>query len=184
MQRPSKIISPALRSALLGLGIALLLAGCGYRLPGQIRPDLPPMQLAISNWHNQTSELGLEAEFLQELTRWCSKASFITLTDGEAAEYRLDGTIVSLKNPGHTYSDTDQAVELRAALTVSYTLTDRQGKVIFQEPDTVMTEDYPVGSDAIQDRDNRRRALQRIFRDLAEEIYMRILIVYEQEKGG
>lgn len=181
MQRSTKTSSAALLSLLLWLGGALLLTGCGYHHPGAVRSDLPPMQLAISNWQNQTSELGIEAEFLQELTRWCSKASIISLTDAPDAQYRLDGTIVSLRSPGHTYSATDQAVELRAVLTVSYSLTDRQGKVIFQEPDSIMTEDYPVGSDAIRTRDNRRRALQRIFRDLSEEIYLRLLIVYDQE---
>lgn len=168
-------------SALLFLGTALLLAGCGYRPPGEIRSDRPPLKLALSNWQNQTNELAIEAELLQELSRWCSKTSLIRLTGAPEAEYFLNGTIVSLTSLGHTYSATDQAVELRAGLTVSYTLTDRQGKVIFQEPASILTEDYPLGDDAIRTRDNRRKALDRIFRDLSEEIYMRLLIAFEQE---
>ncbi len=163
------------------LGLTLLLAGCGYHLPGQTGSDRPPMKLALANWQNQTSELAIETEMLQELSRWCSKASFITLTDDQNAGYILDGKIVSLRSPGHTYSATDKVVELRAELTVSYTLTDQQGKIIFQEPAAVMTENYPLGSDAIRTRDNLRHALNLIFRDLAEEIYMRILITYDQE---
>ena len=87
MQRSTKTSSAALLSLLLWLGSALLLTGCGYHHPGAVRSDLPPMQLAISNWQNQTSELGIEAEFLQELTRWCSKASIISLTDAPDAQY-------------------------------------------------------------------------------------------------
>ena len=44
-----------------------------------------------------------------------------------------------------------------------------------------MTEDYPLGTDAIRTGDNLRHALNLLFRDLAEEIYMRILIAYDQQ---
>ena len=184
MQRSSKYSLFALLPILLCLEIAVLLTGCGYHHPAEIRSDRAPLKLALVNWRNQTSELAIETELLQELNRWCSKASFISLTDAPEAEYILNGTIVALQSPGHTYSATDQAVELRALLTISYTLTDQQGKIIFKQPATVMTEDYPLGNDAIRTRDNRRKALGRIFRDLAEEIYMRILIAYEQEEKG
>lgn len=163
------------------LGIALLLTGCGYHLMGEASSDRPPMKLALANWRNQSSELAIGNDLRQELTRWCSKASFIDLTDAADADYILNGKIVSLANPGHTYNATDKVVELQAELTVSYSLTNRQGKVILKEPATMMTENYPLGADAIRTQDNLHQALHLIFRDLAEEIYMRILIVYDQE---
>lgn len=181
MPRFLKTKHPATAAVLCVLALALLLAGCGYHLTGQADSDRPPMRLALANWQNQTGELAIEAEMRQELTRWCSKASFIHLTDAAKAGYILQGEFVSLSNPGHTYNETDKVVELQAELAVSYTLTDQKGKVVFTEPATVMTEDYPLGSDAIRTRDNRRHALSVIFRDLAEEIYMRLLIVYDQQ---
>ncbi|MEJ2689091.1 MAG: LPS assembly lipoprotein LptE [Deltaproteobacteria bacterium] len=175
-----KSYAPVL-AVLCFLGLSLILAGCGYHLLGQVSSERPSMKLAIDIWQNQTSELAIETELLQEISRWASKASFISLTDDQDAEYILKGKIISLRSPGRTYNATDQVVELQAELTVSYTLIDRQGKIIFQEPSLAMTEDYPLGTDAIRTRDNLRHALNLLFRDLAEEIYMRILIAYDQQ---
>jgi outer membrane lipopolysaccharide assembly protein LptE/RlpB len=165
---------------LLVLATFLLLQGCGYHTPSSAIPADKHPRLAIVNFQNHTGVIGLESDFLQELYRWFSQGAIMRLSDEAEADYILDGTLVSLRNVGQTYDAVERASELLAILRISYKLRDKKGKIFLQTDSIPYAETYEVGADAIRTRDNRRQALNRLFDDLAEDIYLQILMLYDE----
>ena len=172
-----KCPSPVL---LLMLVLFLFVQGCGYHQPTATRTDGKQLKIAIANWHNQTGVLGLESDLLQALVAWFSKGNILRMSGNEEAEYFLNGTLLSLRSPGQSYSSIDQATQLQAQLRISYQLEDAEGNIVLQEPSSLRTETYSVGIDAIRTEDNRRKALDKLFDDIAEDIYLQILVLYDE----
>ena len=98
--------------------------------------------------------------------------------DGSAVS--LEGTLLSLRSPGQSYTATDRATQLQARLRISYALKDTKGNILLQEKSTLWTETYAVGADAIRTEDNRRKALDKLLDDIAEDLYLQILVLYDE----
>lgn len=158
----------------------LFLQGCGYHSPSAAIPAEKHPRLAIINFQNHTGVIGLESDFLQELYRWFSQGAIMQLSDEPEADYILEGTLVSLRNIGQTYDAVERASELLAILRISYKLRDKKGKTFLQADSIPYAETYEVGADAIRTKDNQRQAINRLFDDLAEDIYLQILMLYDK----
>jgi len=169
---------PALR-LLLVAALLCLLQGCGYHHVGATRPDGKQLKIAVANWRNQTGVLGLESDQLQAVVRWFSKGNVIRMANQGNADYFLTGTLESLRSAGQSYTSADRATQLLARMRVSYQLKDSKGKILLEEKSALWTEAYAVGKDAISTDDNRRKALDKLLDDIARDIYLQILTVYD-----
>ena len=168
------------RMSILMLTALLYLHGCGYHHPAAKRTNGRQLKIAVANWKNQTGVLGLESDLLQTLISWFSKGNIVRLSDSQEAEYFLDGTLLSLRSPGQSYSSTDLATQLQAQLRISYQLKDAKGNIILDENSFLRAEPYTVGTDAIRTADNRRKALNKLLDDIAKDIYLQILVLYDE----
>ena len=165
---------------ILLLLLLLLLQGCGYHHPTAKRTEGKQLKISVANWKNETGVLGLESDLLQTLLAWFSKGTIIRLSEAKDAEYFLEGSLLSLRSPGQSYSSTDLATQLQAQLRISYQLKDTNGNIILEENSSLHTESYTAASDAIRTADNRRKALDKLFDDIGRDIYLQILVLYDE----
>ena len=128
-------------------------------------------------WPNQTNELGLETTFYHALSDWLRKTKLITLTENKAdAEYVLTGKIVSVDYPEISYSSNSVANELRANLTVTFSLVEQStGKAVWQKNNYTLNETLSNVDSLTQLQANKKIALAEIADNLAEEIYLHII---------
>jgi hypothetical protein len=166
-----------IRKQILILVVLALCASCGYYNPYVVSSNAKPITLHRSMWANQTNELGLETTFYHALSDWLRKSKLITLTEKEAeAEYVLTGKIVSIYYPELSYTTNNVANELRANLTVTFSLKDQaSGKTIWEKTNYTRTETLAAVADTNQLRAYKKVALAQIADDIAEEIYLHLI---------
>lgn len=157
-----------------GLALAWLLCGCGYQLAGS--GELPGKvdTIAVSMLTNRTAESGLESKvtnaLIDELTR--RRQGLVVST--ERADAVLSGTIDALSATTAARSGTLTAAERKVVITVSLTLKDRKGAVLWQGPKLTAEQAYPVSDTKSITDANRRAAIVQVAQRLAEYAYERL----------
>jgi Lipopolysaccharide-assembly len=130
----------------------LMMSGCaGYHTVGSAA-HLPAdvHTLAIPAFKNTTQSYQTEAVFTQAVIQeFTSRTSYhIVAGDDPDADATLHGTIVSFQIVPLTYDNTTgQTSSYLVTIVTRLTLTDRQGKVIWQNPSYMFRQQY----ESIQD---------------------------------
>lgn len=157
--------------------LAATIASCGYYNPYVVSSNSKPITLHRSMWANQTNELGLETTFYNSLSDWLRKTKLITLTEDQAdAEFILTGKITSVDYPEISYSSNNVANELRANLTVTFSIKERAtGKTVWEKSGYTLQETLSKVDSPTQLLANKKVALAEISDNLAEEIYLYII---------
>ena len=166
--------------SLLTLCTLLLLTSCGYHSPYAGLGNESSKTLYLSIWANQTNEIGLEADVFVALNRWFKKNRMIQVTqDPGKADLILEGTITSVNRPGVSFSQFDQAQEIRAILNTSFTLKRPavvdQDNVIWKVDNLELEQSYAIGANEQTAWDNKDKALAEIIENLSEYIYHQVL---------
>ncbi len=156
---------------------ALLLSGCGYHNPAVASREAGAVSIYAGTWENRTDEVALEGLLLQKTADWLQQSPLLRLeSDPDDADFRLSGTIQSVSLPATAYNSNDLATTLKAWVKVTYRLTARDGKTIWEINDTVRERNYAAGNDALHNRTNKEDALAVIADEVAEQIYLKVLI--------
>jgi outer membrane lipopolysaccharide assembly protein LptE/RlpB len=167
------------RALLWGISACLLLTGCGYHTAGHAT-TLPQdvKTIAIPAFVNQTQTYRIE----QTLTAAVVK-EFVTRTNyhitnqaAVAADATLKGTVFSTNLTPLTYdSQTGRASSVLVTVGVKVSLTDRQGKVLFQNPSYVFREQYEVASEISSFFEEDTPAFNRLSQDFARSLVSNVL---------
>jgi outer membrane lipopolysaccharide assembly protein LptE/RlpB len=133
-------------SVMVCAGLALLLGGCDYHTVGSAS-HLPVdvHTLAIPAFKNATQSYQTEAVFTQAVIKeFTSRTSYhIVAGDDPDADATLHGTIVSFQIIPLTYDNTTgQTSSYLVTIVTRLTLTDRQGKVMWQNPSYMFRQQY------------------------------------------
>jgi hypothetical protein len=142
----------SLRWSAFLLAPLLMIGGCaGYHTVGSAT-HLPAdvHTLAIPAFKNTTQSYQTEAVFTQAVIQeFTSRTSYhIVAGDDPDADATLHGTIVSFQIIPLTYDNaTGQTSSYLVTIVTRLTLTDRQGKVIWQNPSYMFRQQY----EALQD---------------------------------
>jgi outer membrane lipopolysaccharide assembly protein LptE/RlpB len=156
-----------------------LLAGCGYHVSGHaVQVPDNVKTLAIPAFVNQTQTYKVE----QTLTAAVVK-EFITRTHyhvmnqlSDAADATLRGTVLSTTLTPLTYdSQTGRAASVLVAVGMRVSLTDAQGKVLFENPSYVFREQYQVSRELSSFFEEDSPALERLSRDFARTLVSNVL---------
>lgn len=152
---------------------ALLVTACGYHNPNIYSG--PGKTIYLTEWKNRTSELGLNSELYRSLTRWFQKSgSITTMQEKEGADLILAGEIISLELPSLSYGEKSRTTEVKVRLKVRYILKEiASKKILLETPGELWTEEYLVTTSNTANRDNERKALEKIIDDLSKKIYQR-----------
>ena len=153
-------------------------AGCGYHTAGHasvLPSDL--RTLAVPAFVNQTQtykiEQTLTAAVVQEFS---TRTKYRITSDPGSADATLRGTVLSTNTTPLTYdSQTGRASSVLVIVTMSVVLTDRQGKVLYQNPSYIFREQYQVSQELSSFFEEDSPAFQRLSRSFARTLVSNVL---------
>ncbi len=169
---------------LLSSAALLLLAtvACGYHTAGHsVKLPADVKTIAIPVFTNQTNTYRVDQMLTAAVVReFTTRTHYHILNDStEAADATLRGTVLSTSASPLTYnSATGQAASVLIVVSMKVALSDRQGKVIYQNPSYVFREQYEVSQDLSSFFEEDSPALRRLSQDFARTLVSNILEDY------
>jgi len=159
--------------------ILLFSAACGYHTAGHA-VILPANvhTIAIPAFVNRTQtykiEQRLTAAVVQEMV---TRTRYHILNDAsDSADATLRGTVISTSTSPLTYdSQTGRASSALVVVTVRVTLTDRQGKVLYENPSYLFRDEYQVSRELSSFFEEDSPALERLSREFARTLVSNVL---------
>ncbi|MGO8983557.1 MAG: LPS assembly lipoprotein LptE [Terriglobales bacterium] len=166
--------------AALGLAAGIAASGCGYHA---VKSDLPQNihSIAIPGFasHSQTfriEQLLTDAVVREFDARTQYRVVHSTKDDADAV---LKATVLSASATPLVYdSTTGRAVSALVTVSLQVTLTDRQGKVLFENPSYLFHDQYEISSDLPSFFQEESPAVDRVSRDFARTLVANILEAY------
>ena len=157
----------------------LFSTACGYHTAGHA-VTLPAnvQTIAIPAFVNRTQtdkiEQRLTSAVVQEMvtrTRY-----HIVNEPSDSADATLRGIVTSTSTSPLTYdSQTGRASSALVVVTAKVTLTDRQGKVLYENPSYLFREEYQVSSELSSFFEEDSPALERLSREFARTLVSNVL---------
>jgi outer membrane lipopolysaccharide assembly protein LptE/RlpB len=164
----------------LVLGIFWLAAaqpwiGCGYQLAGQGELPGNVQSIAVRMLENKSSETGVESLITNALINELNRRRRGAVTAPDRADAVLAGTVESLRWDTVAHRGVNTAAERRVYATISLTLTDRSGKVLWRRSGLSGSQAYAVvGDNKTATEINRRQAVAVLAEQVAENVYRRL----------
>jgi outer membrane lipopolysaccharide assembly protein LptE/RlpB len=162
------------------LGVALLwLAGCGYHTAGHA--NLLPENvrtIAIPSFVNQSQTYKVEQMLTSAVVREFTTRTHYRIANqaDESADATLRGIVVNTTSAPATYdSQTGRATSVMVTVTIKVELTDRQGKVLYQNPSYLFRDQYQVSQELTSFFEEDSPAFQRLSREFARTLVSSIL---------
>jgi len=167
------------RDLLFAALLLLLATGCGYHTAGHavLLPD-NVKTIAVPAFKNETPTYRIEqmltASVVRELT---TRTRYRVLNDpSEAADATLRGTVLSTSASPLAYDTaTGRAASVLIVVSVRVSLSDRQGKVLYQNPAYLFREQYEVSQDLTSFFEEDSPAFRRLSQDFARTLVSNIL---------
>ena len=161
------------------LALFAILSGCGYHTAGHA-VQLPEnvKTIAVPPFVNETSAYRIEQMLTSSVVREFTTRTHYHLLNapGEGADATLRGTVVSTSASPLTYnSTTGQAASVLVVVSMRVSLTDRQGKVLYQNPSYLFREQYEVSQDLASFFEEDSPAFRRLSQDFARTLVSNIL---------
>jgi outer membrane lipopolysaccharide assembly protein LptE/RlpB len=173
-------MTPWRRACLVILCQTLVIAsGCGYHTAGH-KAQLPEnvKTIAVPAFVNETTTYRIEQMLTASVVReFATRTHYHILNDpSEAADATLHGTVLSTSASPLTYnSTTGQAASVLVVVSAKVALTDRQGKVLYQNPSYLFREQYEVSQDLTSFFEEDSPAFRRLSQDFARTLVSNIL---------
>lgn len=166
----------------LAAGLLLLLAGCGYHVAGhdsKLPTDLHT--LAVPVFVNGSQTYRIEQDLTSAVVR-----EFITRThyhvvsrEDHSADATLRGTVLyAAVGPLTLDSRTGRVATVLVQVGIKATLTDKDGKVLYENPSYVFREQYQISSSASSFFEEQSPAMRRMSRDFASALVTDVLEAY------
>ena len=172
--------TPLWKSAIL-LALALAVSGCGYS-SGARADRLPNIQtLAVPTFVNQTQTYRVEQILTSAVvSEFLNRTNYKVLNEeSESADAILRGYVVSTQIAPVTYdSNTGRASSSLITVTMRVSLTDRNGRVIYDNPNYLFREQYQVSREISSFFEEESPALERMSRDFARTLVSNVLEAY------
>jgi outer membrane lipopolysaccharide assembly protein LptE/RlpB len=161
------------------LALLAITTGCGYHTAGHA-VQLPEnvKTIAVPAFVNETSTYRIEQMLTSSVVREFTTRTHYHLltTPGDAADATLRGTVLSTSASPLTYnSSTGQAASVLVVVSMKVSLTDRQGKVLYQNPSYLFREQYEVSQDLASFFEEDSPAFRRLSQDFARTLVSNIL---------
>jgi outer membrane lipopolysaccharide assembly protein LptE/RlpB len=174
-------------SAALGMGLAWTLTlmltstGCGYHRVGA--GDLPQniRSIAIPGFVSHSQTFRVEQVLTDAVVReFNARTQYHVVHEANAdADAVLKATVLSASATPLVYdSQTGRAVNALVTVSIQVTLSDRQGKVLFENPAYLFHDQYEISSDLPSFFQEDSPAIDRLSRDFAHTLVANILEAY------
>ena len=163
----------------LCIALLTLLSGCGYHTAGH-GGQLPDSvkTVAIPTFKNETPTYRIEQMLTSSVVReFTGRTHYRILNDpSQAADATLRGTVLSTSASPLAYdTPTGRAASVLVVVSLRVTLTDRNGKVLYQNPAYLFREQYEVSQDLSSFFEEDSPAFRRLSQDFARTLVSNIL---------
>jgi outer membrane lipopolysaccharide assembly protein LptE/RlpB len=173
---------PARNPLFSALLLLLATAGCGYHTVGHsVQLPANVKTIAIPTFKNETNTYRIEQMLTNSVVReFTTRTHYQVLNDAsDAADATLRGTVLSTSASPLTYNTaTGQAASVLIVVSMKVSLSDRQGKVIYQNPSYLFREQYEVSQDLASFFEEDSPAFRRLSQDFARTLVSNILEDY------
>jgi outer membrane lipopolysaccharide assembly protein LptE/RlpB len=171
-------MSGILRGALPAI-LCLLTLGCGYHTAGKVTIIPENVRtIAVPAFVNQTHTYRIEQMLTAAVVREMITRThyhIINQTDADA-DATLKGTVLSTYTTPMTYdSKSGRAASVLVVISISVSLKDKQGKVLYENGSYLFREQYEVSRDPNSFFEEDTPAYQRLSRDFAQTLVSNIL---------
>src|SRR6202521_6298590 len=161
------------------LAVLAAASGCGYHTAGSA-VQLPEnvKTIAVPAFTNVTTTYRIEQMLTASVVReFTTRTHYHILNDpSEAADATLRGTVVSTSASPLTYnSTTGQAASGLVVVSMRVSLTDRGGKVLYQNPSYLFRQQYEDSQDLASFFEEDSPVLRRLSQDFARTLVSNIL---------
>jgi outer membrane lipopolysaccharide assembly protein LptE/RlpB len=161
---------------------AMVFVSCGYRTAGKATRIPASIQtIAIPAFVNQTQTYRIEQTMTAAVVReFISRTKYRVLNEeSKEADATLKGFVVSTSLAPLTYdSQTGRASSALVTVNLKVTLTDKNGKVLYENPNYVFREQYQVSREISSFFEEESPAVERLSRDMARTLVADILENY------
>lgn len=158
--------------------IGFAAGGCGYHTAGHtvaIPEDV--RTIAIPAFANDTQTYKIEQMLTSAVAHeMIARTHYHIVSDPGAADAILRGTVLATYTTPLTYdSQTGRAASVLVVVSMKVSLTDRQGKVLYQNPSYLFREQYEVSRDLNSFFEEDSPAFERLSRDFARTLVSNVL---------
>lgn len=167
------------RPTLVLLFCILFDLGCGYHTAGhavQLPEDVKTIAVPAFKNETLTYRIGqmLTASVVREFT---TRTRYHIVSDpGDDVDATLRGTVLSTTASPLTYDTaTGRVASVLVVVSMSVTLTNRHGKVLYQNPAYLFREQYEVSQDLASFFEEDSPAFRRLSQDFARTLVSNIL---------
>jgi outer membrane lipopolysaccharide assembly protein LptE/RlpB len=158
--------------------ISLAAAGCGYHTAGRTVtiPD-NVRTIAIPAFANDTQTYKIEQMLTSAVVHeMIARTRYHVVSQAEGADATLRGTVLATYTTPLTYdSQTGRAASVLVVVSMKVSLTDSQGKVLYQNPSYLFREQYQVSRDLNSFFEEDSPAFERLSRDFARTLVSNVL---------
>jgi outer membrane lipopolysaccharide assembly protein LptE/RlpB len=166
----------------LVLAFSFSAGGCGYHTVGH-SVTLPQnvRTIAIPGFLSQSQTFRIEQIMTDAVVReFNTRTQFHVIHEANAdADAVLKGTVLSASTTPLAYdSQTGRVASALVTVSMQVSLTDRQGKVLFQNPSYLFHEQYELSRDLPTFFQEESPAVDRLSRDFARTLVANILEAY------
>jgi outer membrane lipopolysaccharide assembly protein LptE/RlpB len=160
--------------ARLILAASLALTGCGYHAVG--RSNRLPQDvkvLAVPMFVNQTQTYAIEQMLTRDVVReLIGRTHYRVMTDASHdPDAKLSGTVLSAQATPLTYdAQTGRISSAMVTVTMKVSLTDRNGRVLFENQNYSFRQQYQVSREVTSFFEEGTPALQRLSQDFARTL--------------
>lgn len=153
--------------------------GCGYHTAGHV-VQLPEnvKTIAVPAFKNETATYRIEQMLTASVVReFTTRTHYRILNDaGDEADATLRGTVLSTAASPLAYDTaTGRAASVLVVVSMRVTLSDRDGKVLYQNPAYLFREQYEVSQDLKSFFEEDTPATRRLSEDFARTLVSNIL---------
>jgi outer membrane lipopolysaccharide assembly protein LptE/RlpB len=167
-----------MKRAILTLLALLLTTGCGYHTAGHAA-QLPEnvKTIAVPAFKNETLTYRIEQTLTSSVVReFTTRTHYRVVSDADGADAVLRGTVLSTVASPLTYdTSSGRAASVLIVVSMRVALTDRNGKVLYQNPAYLFREQYEVSQDLQSFFEEDSPAFRRLSQDFARTLVSNIL---------
>jgi len=161
------------------LAAVLFCAGCGYHTVGHV-VQLPEnvKTIAVPAFKNETTTYRIDQMLTAAVVReFTARTHYRILNDaGDDADATLRGTVLSTATSPLAYDTASgRAASVLVVVSMKVALTDRSGKVLYQNPAYVFREQYEVSQDLSTFFEEDSPAFRRLSQDFARTLVSNVL---------
>ena len=164
------------------LGVGLAASGCGYHTAGSA-VELPQNihTIAIPGFVSQSQTFRIEQRLTDAVVReFNARTQYRVIHDTKSdADAVLKATVLSASATPLAYdSQTGRAASALITVSIQVRLTDRKGKVLFENPSYLFHDQYELSRDLTSFFQEDSPAVDRLSRDFARTLVANILEAY------